>query len=35
MITSAGQIIETAHGNVEITMLPSLEICLRWSLRER
>lgn len=32
MIRSAGQTIETPEGNVEIAMLPTLEICLRWCL---
>jgi hypothetical protein len=32
MIRSAGQVIETSEGTVEIAMLPSLEICLRWCL---
>jgi len=32
MIRSTGQMIETSEGTVEIAMLPSLEICLRWCL---
>lgn len=32
MIRSTGQRIQTPHGVIEITMLPSLELCVRWCL---
>jgi hypothetical protein len=33
MIRRAGQRISTEHGEVEIAMLPSLELCVQWVLR--
>jgi hypothetical protein len=32
MIRRAGQRISTEHGEVEIAMLPTLELCVQWVL---